>query len=171
MDMPLQPNVNQRERQSKHLVEISGQLALGTPITHVLNYKISKEPIDGNHAKNIRTILRNQILNVIITEPVEVIPGAIYPVQVKWEMPGAGSTCAYYYSNAGFLFSDFAIQKHTTVVLRNLTALIRTQHPEFGNDWGLAFLVTRVLAGVHIQLQIAPGGEENEEEEEEEEEE
>ena len=167
--MPLQPNVNQRRRQ--YLVEIAGQLAIGTPITHVLNYTVSKEPNDKNHAKSIRTFLRNHIWNVTITESVEVRPGAIYPVQVKWEMPRAGPTCSHYYSNAGFLYSSSAIQKHTTKVLRKLTVLIRSQHPEFGNDWGLAFLVTRVLAGVHIQLQNAPGFEEDEEEDEDEDEE
>ena len=135
----MQENVNE----GGHIVAMTKELGLGKVITYVLNYELSTEPINVNHRKSIMTFMRNSIWNVEINEQVELGRGIIHPVQVKWEMPGAGSTCSNYYTTQ-LLYSDNAIHKHTTEVMKKLTAQIRIQHPEFGNDWGLAFIVSRV---------------------------
>lgn len=60
-----------------------------------------------------------------------------------WEMSTAGMTCAYYYTYAGTAYSDAAIEKHTHMMLLRITSQIRVQHPEYGTDWRLTYIVTR----------------------------
>ena len=84
------------------------------------------------------------------------MPNQLYPVTVTWRMPNAGRTSAYYYTEAGFLFSDEVIQRHAQSVLMRITTQIRLDHPEYGNEWGLASIVTRILgAAVLAPAQLA----------------
>eukprot|EP01041_Mallomonas_annulata_P010956 gene10956-22888_t len=171
-------SIRQRGRQSKQLVEIVGQLAAGTPMTHILNYKVSTQTQTESQALAIRRALRDSIWEQTITEQIAAVvarPNRLYPVPVTWSMPNAGATCAYYYTDAGLIFSDQAIQRHTQLLLSRITSRIRLQHPEYGNDWGLAFLVSRVLdaaflapmAAPQVMLDAASKEEDDEEEEEE----
>ena len=172
-------NIAQRGNQSKHLVEISAQIAAGTLISHILNYKLSQEPNDRQHAFRIRRILKQSIWNSQIIENIPILPNnaLLTPVPVTWSMPTAGSTCAYYYTGAGYIYSDIAIREHTNQMLQRLTNQIRAQHPEFGNTWGLSYIVTKAVGAAVLQLnnnaigQHNDGDNEEEEEDEDEEEE
>ena len=147
-------NIRQRGNQgnqSKHLVEISERIAAGTPISHILNYRLSQEPTNKAHASDIRKILKTAVWEQQNFEQVETIPGVCVSIPVLWRMPTAGSTCAYYYTDAGFTYSDSAIKKHTRMMLQRLTSQIRGFHPEYGTDWGLAYLVTRALDAAVLQ--------------------
>ena len=148
-------NIRQRGNQSKHLVEISERIAAGTQISHILNYKLSHEPTNKAYASEIRKMLKSAVWEQQNFEQVETIPGVAVNIPVMWRMPTAGTTCAYYYTNAGFTYSDSAIKKHTRMMLQRLTSQIRAHHPEYGTDWGLAYLVTRALDAA--VLQEAPG--------------
>ena len=103
--------------------------------------------------------MKNGIWDQQITEQIAAIPNMpnqLYPVTVTWRMPNAGRTSAYYYTEAGFLFSDEVIQRHAQSVLMRITTQIRLDHPEYGNEWGLASIVTRILgAAVLAPAQLA----------------
>eukprot|EP01041_Mallomonas_annulata_P011224 gene11224-23467_t len=87
-------------------------------------------------------------------------------------MPAAGTTCAYYFSDAGHIYSDSAVKEHTRKMLRRFTSMIQTNHPEYGADWELVYLVTRVLDAVVLHkaaLGVAGGKVEDDEDDEEDE--
>eukprot|EP01036_Dinobryon_divergens_P043432 gene43432-57816_t len=87
-------SIRQRGRQSKQLVEIVGQLAAGTPMTHILNYKVSTQTQTESQALAIRRALRDSIWEQTITEQIAAVvarPNRLYPVPVTWSMPNAGA--------------------------------------------------------------------------------
>jgi hypothetical protein len=148
-------NHNQRGVLSRQLVEIAERRAAGTPMTHILNYKISTQPPDNNQTLAIRKALKDAIWEQQIIEEVAAIPqmpNVLYPVPITWRMEGAGQTSAYYYTEAGFFFSDDAIKRHVQSSLSRITTQIRTQHPEYGNEWGLVFVVSRVVGTAILSL-------------------
>ena len=122
-------------------------------LTHVLNYKISNEPTDKKQALAIRKYFKLRIWNIRNIELVELHDGDILPVAITWKMPNAGLTCAYYYSGAGEFYSAYAIQVFCKQLLQGIADDIRTNHPEYGIDWGIAYLVTKVVKAEHLQLE------------------
>jgi len=172
-------NIRQKGNRSKHLVEIVQQTATGTMISHILNYKVSREPTNKAHALDIRRMLKSAIWRQQNFEQVVTIPGVTVNFPIMWNMPTADQTCAYYYTDAGFTYSSSAIKKHTCMMLQRITRQIRAQRPEYGSTWGLAYLVTRTLDAAVLQAQGDPiqqlgyalgvGGAEDDDDEEEEE--
>jgi hypothetical protein len=163
-----QVNIAQRGNQSKHLVEISAQIAAGTLISHILNYKLSQEPNDRQHAFRIRRMLKQSIWNSQIIENIPILPNnaLLTPVPITWTMSTAGSTC----TDAGYIYSDMAIREHTSRMLQRLTNQIRAQNPEFGNTWGLSYIVAKAVGAAVLQLNNNPIVQHNNDDEEEEEE-
>ena len=149
-------DIRQRGNQSKHLVEIVHQMAVGTMISHILNYRVSREPTNRAHALDIRRMLKSAIWRQQNFEQVITVPGVTVNIPIMWTMPTAGRTCAYYYTDAGFTYSCAAIKKHTRMLLQRITSQIRALHPEYGTTWGLVYLVTRALDAAVLQAQIDP---------------
>ena len=65
------------------------------------------------------------------------------PAVVTWDMPVVRFSSAYYYT-ATYL-NDLALAQHTCMALSTICTAIRQQHPEFGNDWEIVYLVTKPL--------------------------
>lgn len=42
--------------------------------------------------------------------------------------------------------TDVIVHKHANMMINEITTKIRRAHPEFGNKWGLTFLVSRPAA-------------------------
>ena len=160
-------NINRRVN---HLVEISTQIAKGTPISHILNYKLSQEPTDKKHALIIKKILKDFIWNSQIIENIPTLPNSslLTPVSITWKMPTAGTTCEYYYTNAGYIYSDTAIREHTSRMLQRITSQICAQNPDFGNMWGLSYLVSTAVGASVLEFNNNQMVEHNEETDDEE---
>lgn len=79
-------NISQRIVHSKQLAEIAERRAEGTPMTHILNYKISKQPPNWQDASAIRRTLIYGIWDQRIREQIAAIPSTpnqLYPVPVR----------------------------------------------------------------------------------------
>ena len=100
--IPVIKDIQKREKQSTYLVEISKRIASGQRISHMLNYNISIHPIIANQASDIKKYFKRSICENYIFELVNVAHGEDVSVRipVKWEMPTAGETCSYYYTNS-----------------------------------------------------------------------
>ena len=120
----------------------------------------------------IKKLLKDFIWNSQIIENIPIAPNKalVTPVPITWCMSTADSTCAYYYTAAGHIYSDMAIREHTSRMLKRITNIIRVQHPEFGNTWKLSYLVARAVGAAVLQsnnqiVEDTDGGDEQEEEE------
>lgn len=145
--IPLQPaaaQVRQRGNQSKRLVDIMNQITNGVLISHILNMRVSNEPQDPNEALQIRRMLKKAIWNVPNMHMI-MHNGQPFPVGITWTMVNVGQTCAYYYA-VNLPYSDSVVENHSRVMMNTIVNQIRQNHPEYGNDWGIAYLVTRPLA-------------------------
>lgn len=60
-------------------------------------------------------------------------------------MPDAGTMSAYYYA-INLPYIDEIVGRHTRQMLSVVCNAIRGQHPEYGQAWGIAYLVTKPLA-------------------------
>ena len=130
-----------------YIATISEKIASGALITHILSYQLRNEPEDKNHALQIRQILKERSWNCFMIEQI-----STFPIPVTWTMDSAGPTCSYYYTDAGYIYSDTAICEHTKQMMKRLTNHIRVQHPEFGTSWTLSYLVTRAVGSAILQL-------------------
>ncbi len=164
-----QVNTRQRSIQSRQLIEIRDQLNNGTLITHVLNIQVSDEPLDRNHANSLRKALKRAIWRQPLNKNF-LFNGMPVNAVVTWDMPLKISTSAYYYT-ATFL-NDLALAAHMRSALADIEDTIKLQNPQFGNTWGIAYLITKPLDFLNqVQPHGAVGIEEDDKEEEEEEEE
>ena len=146
-----QPTPEKGKGQSKHLAQIALQRQLGTPMTHVLNYKVSNQPKKSGMGDKIREKLKTGFWNREISKKVT-IGGTEVSMSLKWVMPDAGASTAYYYCNSP-LYSDEAVQMHTEIVLRSLIDSMLSENGEdYGNGWSIHFLVTRILSTSLIQI-------------------
>jgi hypothetical protein len=136
-------NIRQPGPQSRRLIEIRDQLNAGVNISHILNVKISNEPTNSAFALEIRRELKRQLWNVQRNEIV-VHNNIHMPVMIRWEMNNPGNTCAYYYA-IDLPYVDSVVASHTRLILWTICNSIRIAHPEFGNDWGIAYLVSKPL--------------------------
>eukprot|EP00602_Paraphysomonas_sp_CaronLab_P008432 CAMPEP_0185027938 /NCGR_PEP_ID=MMETSP1103-20130426/13301_1 /TAXON_ID=36769 /ORGANISM="Paraphysomonas bandaiensis, Strain Caron Lab Isolate" /LENGTH=95 /DNA_ID=CAMNT_0027562143 /DNA_START=433 /DNA_END=720 /DNA_ORIENTATION=+ len=62
---------------------------------------------------------------------------------IRWEMPNVGNQCAYYFCVTPF--NDIAVAHHTKLAISSICDLIRAANPQFGVDWGVAYLLTKPL--------------------------
>lgn len=181
MIQPPVVNVRQPGFQSRQLIHIRDGLNEGLLITHILNIRVSNEPSNINHARSLRNLLKIAIYQVPWRQTIAFNQQAI-PAMVTWVMPGVRHSSAYYYT-ATYL-NDLALAQHTRLALSGVCSSIRQQHPEFGDDWDIVYLITKPLEFLNQQMNhgelgaCASGRVENEEdngveddEEEEEEEE
>jgi hypothetical protein len=166
--------IRQPGSQSRQLIQIRDSLNQGVLITHILNIKVSNEPADRNHARLLKSLLKIFIWQVPLGQNIVFNHQQIAAV-VTWVMPGVRHSSAYYYT-ATYL-NDLALAQHTRSALSAISNAIRQQHPEFGNQWGLAYLITKPLDFlnqqniVHGDLEVdanfqANGGEDDEEDDE-----
>lgn len=142
-------NIRQRGVQSRQLIEIRDRLNNGEVITHVLNIKVSDEPSNRTHAASLRNLLKREIWEIPLNQIVDFF-GQQIPAVVTWTMPGV-TNCSAYYFTATYL-NDLALARHTREALATICTRIRQQHPEFGNDWGIAYLITRPLDFLNQQM-------------------
>lgn len=134
-----------RGSQSRGLIEIRDQLLLGVNISHVLNVKVSNKPALREYADAIRRELKTRIWNVQYTLDV-IHNGHVLPnVSITWTMNDVGVMSAYYFA-VHLPYIDEVIGNHTRLMLSHVCTSIRVLHPEYGNNWGLAYLVTKPLA-------------------------
>lgn len=128
-------------------------LATDAPMSYILNYTLSNEPDDKEQASCIMDILRMKLKNVTYTYDIE-FERTIYTIAIMWRTLNGGGTCPYYYCKP-HQFSDESVQTHTEEIFTRLTNQIRTQYPEFGKEWRITYLVTKVLkADTMKQLKI-----------------
>lgn len=146
--VPIQPaaaQIHQPGNQSRRLVQIMNQITNGLLVSHVLNVKVSNEPQDSNHARQIRREIKQQIWNVQNLHFV-MHNGQPFPVGITWTMVDAGQTCPAYYYDVNLPYADSVVENHTRVMLNAIVNQIRQNHPQYGNHWGISYLVTRPLA-------------------------
>lgn len=141
---PAAPAVDIRQPgvQSRQLIRIRDSLNQGVLITHILSIKVSNEPVDRSHARLLRNLLKISIWQVPLGQVI-VFNQQQIPAIVTWVMPGVRSSTAYYYT-ATYL-NDLALAQHTRLALSVICDAIRQQHPEFGNAWEVAYLITKPL--------------------------
>lgn len=175
-----QVSIRLPDAQSHPLILIRDALNQGVLITHILNIKVSNEPVDRNHARSLRNFLKVGIHRVPLGQNI-VFNQQQVPAIVKWDMPGVRESSPYFYT-ATYL-NDLALAQHTRLALANICNTIRQHHPEFGNDWGIAYLITKPLdflnqhfahgelATPDAEVNNNPGGQNNNFEDDEEEEE
>lgn len=146
-----------RGLQSRRLIEIRDQLRNGVNISHILNVKVSNEPDNKADASTIRKEIKRRIWNVPHLFPVP-HNGEILNVSIRWIMPDAGAISAYYYG-VSLPYIDEVIGAHSRIMLSSICNAIRHLHPEFGNVWGIAYLVTKPLALLRAMPQpdVDPG--------------
>lgn len=147
IQQPIQPaaaQIQQPGSRSRRLVEIMNQITNGLLISHILNVKVSNEPQDPNQARQIRREIKQAIWNVQNMHYV-MHNGQPFPVGITWTMVDAGQTCAYYYA-VNLPYADSVVENHTRVMLNAIVNQIRQDHPAYGINWGIAYLVTRPLA-------------------------
>ena len=137
-------NVRMRGSQPRWLIEIRNQLRAGLNISHVLKVKVSNEPDNREHANAIRRDIKSRIWNVENQQIVQHNNGNL-PITIMWTMSDAGTMSAYYYA-VNLPYIDEIVGKHTRQVLSVVCNAIRGQHPEYGQAWGIAYLVTKPLA-------------------------
>ena len=133
-------NIRQQGIQSRQLNEIRDQLNQNVLISHILNINVSFETQNG---EALRKELKNKICDVPLSENVD-HNGSLFPVSIKWVMPNAGSTSAYYYA-VNLPYVDSIVASHTKIVLGNICRSIRAMFPEFGLDWGITYLISKPL--------------------------
>lgn len=133
-----------RGSQSRRLFEIRDQLRAGLNISHVLYVKVSDEPDNREHANAIRREIKSRIRNVEHQQIVQHNGGNL-PVTIVWTMHDAGTMSAYYYA-INLPCIDEIVGRHTRQMLSVVCNAIRGQHPEYGQAWGIAYLVTKPLA-------------------------
>jgi hypothetical protein len=129
--------------QSKYLVEISNQIALGKPISHILNYKLSIEPTCKEHTLAIQKMIYDTICSEQ-TKQVETMPHYFVTIFVHWYMPSSEPTCEYFYTTCGGIYSDNAIKKHTRILFKDIISHIRKKYPEYG-IWELTYSLTKKM--------------------------
>jgi hypothetical protein len=102
---------------------------------------------------------------------------APFTAVITWTMsgiPNRGGTSAYYFAVA-LPYVDEIVAEHTKLTIARIGNAIRQEHPLLGNDWGIAFLITKplqYLMGIPVIAPLAPlEGEEEEVDDKEEEEE
>eukprot|EP01031_Cornospumella_fuschlensis_P033704 gene33704-40776_t len=143
--VPIQPAAAQIQQPgNRRLLQITNQITNGLLVSHILNVKVSNEPQDPNHARQIRREIKQQIWNVQNLHFV-MHNGQPFPVGITWTMVDAGQTCACYYA-VNLPYADSVVENHTRVMLNAIVNNIRQNHPQYGNHWGIAYLVTRPLA-------------------------
>lgn len=133
----------EKENQSKYLVEISNQIVRGKPISHILNYNLSIEPKNKEYALAIRKIIHDRICSAQIKQ-VETIPRYFTLIPIQWHMPSSESTCEYFYTTCGSIYSDNAIKKHTRMIFKDLISYIRNNYSKYG-IWELTYNLTKEL--------------------------
>jgi RNA-binding protein YhbY len=133
-------NIRQPGIQSRQLNEIRDQLNHNVLISHILNIKISLETQNGDV---LRKLIKKKICDVPLSENVD-HNGSLFPVAIKWVMPNAGSTSAYYYA-VNLPYVDSIVASHTKIALGNICDSIRAMYPEFGLDWGITYLISKPL--------------------------
>jgi hypothetical protein len=170
-------DIRMRGNQSRHLIEIRDRLNGGVLITHILNIKLSNEPRNNTHSGQIRRMLKQGLWNICVTQNVEFPPRSniFMPMNVCWEMPNVGSHCAYYFCVSPY--NDISVAQHAKLTISSICDTIRRNHPEFGNDWGVAYLLSKpldflnqinpVLANVRVHSDTEDDDDEEGEEEEE----
>jgi hypothetical protein len=149
MNQHLPLNIRQPGVESRQLIHIRDSLNQGVLITHILNIKISNEPVDRNHARILRNLIKIGIHRVPLGQNI-LFNQQLVAAVVIWDMPGVTLSSAYYYT-ATYL-NDLALALHTRLALATICAAIRQHHPEFGNNWGISYLVTKPLDFLNQQL-------------------
>jgi hypothetical protein len=124
------------------MIQIRDSINNGVLITHILNVKVSVEPLDRNFSNQLRRKLKEHIWNVPLNHVVN-FNGQNFSVIVTWVMPGAVSQTAYYYTASAY--NDIAVALHTRIALSTICNSIRVQNPQFGNDWAIAYLISKPL--------------------------
>lgn len=147
--------MNENNDNSTGLIEIINTIVSGTQMSHVLNYTISNETV--SHIKSIREILNSKIENITHAYNIA-FQTRMYNVPMTWRTssPRSVSTCPYYYC-APHAFSDQVVHLHTRELIAQMTNEIYQQHPEFGREWYVNFLVTKTLCTGDLKsLKITP---------------
>jgi hypothetical protein len=129
--------------QSKYLVEISNQISRGNSISHILNYQLSIEPRCKEHTLAIRKMIHSTICSEQMKQ-LEAIPRHFTMIIVQWHMPLSESTCEYFYTTCGNLYSCDIIKKHTRIMFKDIISHIRIKYPEYG-IWELTYNLTKKL--------------------------
>ena len=145
LEMEAQPvNIMQEGRQSRPLVQIRNLLQNGVRISHILNVKLSNEPLDNAHKSALRRALKQRLWNnphiFTVNNEGNELPG----VSITWQMENARATTAYYYA-ISVPYIDSIVAEHTRIMLSSICRDIREAHPEYGQEWGLAHLVSTPL--------------------------
>jgi hypothetical protein len=137
--------------QSRRLVEIRNHIRAGTNISHILNVKVSNQPENRIYAGRIRREIRDRLYNIQHLINVN-HNNAPLPVAITWTMTDVGVSSAYYYA-VNLPYIDAIIGRHTLSMLTSICDAIRNLHPEFGGQWGIAYLVTKPLALMQAMAQ------------------
>jgi hypothetical protein len=149
---PIPVNIQMPGNQTRQILHIHDVIQRGEFITHILNIKVSNQPQEGTHATQLSHAIKNGLWNVHITQNIEFPPrsGEFIPVTIRWIMPGAGTSCAYYYCVTQY--NDFTVEEHVRLTISAICNRIRQDHREFGDEWGAAYLVTKPL-DFHLRLE------------------
>ena len=140
-----------RGKQSRHLIDIRDQLRAGVNISHILYVKVTNEPENKDLANAIREEMKRRIWNVVHLEIV-VHNGGNLPVSITWTINNVGDMSAYYYA-INLPYIDEIVCKHTQQMLSVVCNEILAAQPEYGQDWGIAYLVTKPLAVLQAMVQ------------------
>ena len=137
-------DIKQRERQCSQLIELRNKLNAGVLITHILNVKISNQPQDVTYASKLRRKLFLKLSNKVFTRRIA-HNGREREVEILWEVPGQNLQSSAYYYTSAFFWSDIAVALHTKVLLSEICNEIRTSNPHWGNDWSIAYFISKPL--------------------------
>ena len=131
-------------RECDILLRFVTSFAPGRTFPIFLNVKVTNEPDNREHANAIRREIKNRIWNVQHQQIVQHNGGNL-PVTIMWTMSNVGNRSAYYYA-VTLPYIDEIVGRHTRLMLSEVFNAIRGQHPEYGQQWGIVYLVTKPLA-------------------------
>ena len=151
----MQCNYQDNERssglQSRSLIEITDLLRRGVNISHILKVKVSNEPDNKADAFTIRKEIKRRIWNVPHWFPVP-HNGGMLSVSITWVKPNDRTMSELFYG-VNLPYIDEVIGVHSQIMLSSICKAIRNLYPEFGNVWGIAYLVTKPLVLVRAMPQ------------------
>ena len=132
-------DINKTERQTRMYVN-------NKETTHTLVIRISNATW---YRSKIVQLIRDIMHYRQLTETIELEDSSIKPVTLTWTMNNMDvvntnivDSCFYCLKQS---FNDNAIQLHTEQMLTNIVQKIKREHPEYGEEWVLSFVLSTII--------------------------
>jgi hypothetical protein len=129
--------------QSKHLNTIKDAMNRGEIITHILNWKTSREP-----TAEIGNLILDAMYKIIQDKVHTYTVNRMQNVSIIWIMTESSVSSSYYYTESGY--SDRVTKAHVKIMITSAVRALKEddRYQALRNkrdNWGVSYLVTKPL--------------------------